>query len=90
MLDILEAVEGSASPFRCQEIRRRGTGAIAPDQCPGLCGFASVMADAHEAWRESFRSTTVQDVVGRLPSEVRERNARILAQAARARGTATG
>ncbi|MFE2376822.1 RrF2 family transcriptional regulator [Streptomyces sp. NPDC059398] len=81
VLDILEAVEGAAPPFLCQEIRRRGTGALAPHECPGPCGFASVMADAHEAWRASLRSATVQDVVGRLPAEVRERNARLLEEA---------
>src|SRR4051812_27216923 len=36
-LDVLEAVEGTASPFVCQEIRRRGEGGLPPEECLRPC-----------------------------------------------------
>src|SRR5437879_12559729 len=31
LLDVVEAIEGSARPFTCQEIRQQGTGALPPE-----------------------------------------------------------
>lgn len=42
-LEVLEAIDGSAAPFLCQEIRRRGTDAASPQQCAGPCAIATVM-----------------------------------------------
>lgn len=71
-LDVVDAVEGTGSPFGCQEIRQRGTGAVPPEHCTRPCGIALVMARAHRAWRESLRGITVADMVEGVPETVRE------------------
>jgi Rrf2 family protein len=80
VLDVLDAVDGTASPFACQEIRQRGTLALPPEQCQRPCAIAAVMAQAHQAWRASLRAVTVSQLVDRVPRAVREQaRARILA-----------
>jgi Rrf2 family protein len=74
VLDVLDAVEGNASPFLCQEIRQQGTGAVPPELCTRPCAISAVMARAHRAWRESLRGVTVAELVGLVPRAVRERN----------------
>lgn len=73
VLDVVEAVEGSAPAFVCTEIRQRGACALPPERCDGPCGIARVMDDADRAWRDSLRAVTVADLSGRLPAGVRER-----------------
>jgi Rrf2 family protein len=73
-LDVVDAVEGTAAPFTCQEIRQQGTGAVPPEQCRRPCGIAAVMAQAHRAWRESLRGVTVADLAERVPRTIREQN----------------
>jgi acetyl-CoA/propionyl-CoA carboxylase, biotin carboxylase, biotin carboxyl carrier protein len=36
VLEIVEAIDGTAPPFLCQEIRQQGTGALPPEQCTKL------------------------------------------------------
>lgn len=72
VLDIVEAIEGSDSPFVCQEIRQRGTGAAPPEACQRPCAIASVMAQAHQAWRESLRTVTLDQLDRRVPQINRE------------------
>ena len=80
VLDVLDAVDGAASPFACQEIRQRGALALPPEQCRRPCAIAAVMAQAHQAWRASLRAVTVSQLVDRVPRAVRaKQRARILA-----------
>ncbi len=74
VLDVLEAVEGAASPFACQEIRRQGSGAALPEECTRPCAIASVIAQAHSSWRESLRAVTIDQLVERVPKTLRARN----------------
>ncbi len=74
VLDVLDAIEGPASPFVCQEIRRQGSGAARPEECTRPCAIASVMARAHQAWRDSLRVVTLDQLVERVPQTLRERN----------------
>lgn len=74
VLDVVEAVEGGGSPFLCQEIRQRGSGAVPPDQCTRPCGISGIMAGAHEAWRRQLRAVTLRDVADGVPDSVRNRN----------------
>ena len=78
VLDIVEAIEGPAAPFICQEIRQRGTGALPPEQCRNPCAINAVMTDADQAWRASLKTVTVADLLNRLPPGVRERNQTLL------------
>lgn len=74
VLEVLEAIEGNAAPFLCQEIRQRGSGALSAEQCARPCAISAVMTEAHQAWRESLRRTTIADLVDRIPAEVRAQN----------------
>ncbi|NDZ77737.1 Rrf2 family transcriptional regulator [Streptomyces sp. SID10853] len=74
VLDVVEAIEGTAAPFVCQEIRQRGTGASSPEECRRACMVNTVMDQADEAWRASLRSVSVAGLVDRLPGSVRTRN----------------
>ena len=76
VLDVVQAVQGTAEPFVCQEIRQRGTGASDPADCLAPCAVAVVMRNAHNAWRASLRSVTIADLVAGLPVPVRERTQR--------------
>jgi Rrf2 family protein len=67
VLDVVEAVEGTAPPFMCQEIRQR-----VPDRLPAQaycapCRFKTVMLEADEAWRNSLRQVTIEDIARDQP-----------------------
>jgi Rrf2 family protein len=73
-LDILEAIDGSAPPFVCQEIRQQGTGAAAPKDCRTPCAISLMVGSAHRAWRESLRGVSLDHMVAAVPSKLRARN----------------
>ena len=79
LLDVVEAIEGSARPFLCQEIRQQGSGAVKPEDCQGLCLINVAMNKADNAWRSSLRATTIADIADDLPAEIVERNKKLLA-----------
>jgi Rrf2 family protein len=81
VLDVVQAVDGIARPFVCQEIRQRGAGALEPEECRTPCAINSVMGEADNAWRASLRSVTIAHLVERLPARVRRRNEALLAEA---------
>jgi Rrf2 family protein len=80
VLDVVEAVDGAADPYVCNEIRQRGRGAAPAEQCLEPCMLAVTMRTAHEAWRASLASVTLADVVATLPDGVPERTRRLLAR----------
>ncbi|RKN46822.1 RrF2 family transcriptional regulator [Streptomyces hoynatensis] len=82
VLDVVEAIEGPAPPFVCQEIRQRGTGAVPPESCRRPCAIDALMTQADRAWRDSLRAVTIADLVDRYPPGLRERNAELVAKAA--------
>jgi Rrf2 family protein len=67
LLQIVEAVDGAASPYECREIRQRGRGALSPEECARTCVLAEKMADAHEAWRRSLAGSSLADILAALP-----------------------
>ncbi|GAA2481406.1 Rrf2 family transcriptional regulator [Streptomyces thermolineatus] len=67
LLQIVEAVGGTSSPYECREIRRRGRGALPPEDCRNTCVLALKMADAHEAWRHSLAGSSLADILAALP-----------------------
>lgn len=73
VLDVVDAIDGSAPPFVCQEIRQRGTAACGPMECVAPCAVDAVMRQAHQAWRGSLDAVTIADLVERLPGSVRKR-----------------
>ena len=80
MLQVVEAVDGGSSFYRCNEIRQKGRAATPPEQCGEACGLAARMAVAEAAWRESLRTVTIADVVASLPPGVPERTRALLAR----------
>lgn len=82
-LDVVEAIEGSAPPFACQEIRQRGRAAVSPGDCARPCAISCVMVAAHEAWRASLRTVTIGSLVAALPVSVRSRTAMQLSRPGR-------
>lgn len=64
VLDVVEAVEGSARAFRCTEIRQRGPLGAAPKDCTMACQIAAVMYRAEDAWRHELAATTIADLAG--------------------------
>jgi Rrf2 family protein len=80
MLEIVEAVDGAAPFYTCNEIRQRGRGAVPvpPEVCVPACGIAVRMAEAEAAWRQSLSTVTVADIVQSLPPGLPERTRRLL------------
>ena len=62
VLDVVEAIDGSESTFRCSEIRQRGPLATPPEQCSRACAVARTMYAADAAWREALRAVTLADL----------------------------
>ena len=73
VLDVVEAIEGSAPPFSCREIRQRGAAGLPAEECVQPCTISTVMAAAHRAWRSSLRSVTVAGIEAGLPPIARDR-----------------
>ncbi|WP_150254096.1 RrF2 family transcriptional regulator [Nocardiopsis deserti] len=79
MLQIVEAVDGASSPYECREIRRRGRGALPPEDCRHTCVLAAKMAEAHEAWRSSLDAVSLADLVATLPASAPARTRALMA-----------
>jgi Rrf2 family protein len=80
LLDLVEAIDGAGSPYRCAEIRQQGRGALPPENCRRTCVIAAKMAAAHKAWRASLAAVTLADVVAALPSWAPPRTKQLLAR----------
>jgi Rrf2 family protein len=68
LLQLVEAVDGTSPPYECREIRRRGRGALPPEECRRTCVLAEKMAQAHEAWRRSLAAVTLAGILDSLPA----------------------
>jgi len=66
VLDVLEAIDGNESAFRCTEIRRRGPSARPAREYPLPCAIHSVMNRADEAWRDELRRVSIADLMGQV------------------------
>jgi Rrf2 family protein len=80
LLQVVEAVDGAASPYECREIRQQGRGALPPEECRSPCILAAKMAEAHQAWRSALATTTLADIVGGLPATAPRRTRRRIAE----------
>jgi len=64
LLDVVLAVEGDETFFRCTEIRRRGPSAVAPRAYSPVCGVAGAMWRAERAWRDVLSGVTIAELAG--------------------------
>jgi Rrf2 family protein len=66
VLDVVEAIDGRESAFRCAEIRRRGPSARPSREYRVPCAIHAVMNEADEAWRAELRGVSIADLMGRV------------------------
>ncbi|WP_157245669.1 RrF2 family transcriptional regulator [Nonomuraea typhae] len=78
LLQIVEAVDGAASPYECREIRSQGRGALPQEECRTPCILAAKMGEAHRAWRRTLREVSLADILADLPPHAPERTRRRL------------
>ena len=87
VLEVVEAIDGAESAFRCSEIRRRGPLALPAREYTKLCGIHRTFNRADEAWRNELARTTIADLfLGLLqdvPRTSLEKGARWLQESAR-------
>lgn len=69
VLDIVDAIEGKQSAFRCTEIRQRGPAGLDPEVYRLPCVINGTMLRAEVAWRRSLRGQTVADIVAGLTKQ---------------------
>jgi Rrf2 family protein len=74
LLDVVVAVDGEGTAFRCSEIRQQGPVVGPPSAYRRACGIARAMWRAEDAWRQQLAGTTIADLVMELlvsvPSEL--------------------
>ena len=61
--DIVEAIEGAQSAFRCSEIRQQGPCKTPKSDCKRPCAIASHFASAETAWRAELKSVSLAEIV---------------------------
>jgi Rrf2 family protein len=87
VLDVVEAIDGDESAFRCMEIRRRGPMAMPAKDYTPVCGIHAAFARADEAWRAELASITIAEmflgVLRDVPRPALEKGARWIAEAGR-------
>ncbi len=62
LLDIVEAVEGRSSCFRCTEIRQQGPTAAPAAYYTRPCGIARAMRKAEKAWRQELARVSLRQI----------------------------
>jgi len=70
LLDVVLAVDGEDTAFRCTEIRQQGPVAGPPSCYRRPCGIARAMWRAEDAWRAELEATTIADLVDELLATV--------------------
>lgn len=71
-LEIVEAIEGRKRTFNCTEIRGNNPCNPADQTYTKPCGIARIMWNADEAWRDSLRGVTLQDLNDNLEDDLTE------------------
>jgi Rrf2 family protein len=87
VLEVVEALDGDESAFRCTEIRRRGPLAMPAREYTKVCGVHAAFDRADAAWRKVLAETTVADlflgILQDVPRGTLEKGARWLQESAR-------
>jgi Rrf2 family protein len=63
VLDVVLAVDGDDTAFRCSEIRQRGPAAGGAELYRKPCGIARAMWRAEDAWRAELAGTSIADLL---------------------------
>jgi len=75
LMDIVAALEGSAGPFQCTEIRQRGVGGHGAE-FTGDCSIKTAMRRAELAWRRELAAQSIADLMASAPPASAERTRR--------------
>lgn len=75
MLDVVQAIDGDETAFRCTEIRQCGPARVAKKEYVRTCGIARAMWAAEAAWKAELRQRTIADIVLALPADVSPKSA---------------
>jgi Rrf2 family protein len=70
LLEVVQAVDGEDTAFRCTEIRQRGPVEAPASAYRRPCGIARAMWRAEAAWRAELEHTTVADLLMDLMATV--------------------
>lgn len=70
ILAILDAIEGTFTPFRCTEIRKRCPVAGPESEYSKPCHVHALMLEAQMAYRGVLRQTTLADIVEQVAKSV--------------------
>jgi Rrf2 family protein len=71
LLEVVLAVDGTDTAFRCREIRQRGPAvADSPRAYRRPCGIARAMWRAEDAWRAELAATTIGELITELIATV--------------------
>jgi Rrf2 family protein len=62
LLDVVQAIEGNETFFKCTEIRRRGPSRVAARAYAPTCGIAAAMWRAEAAWRDELGAVTIAEI----------------------------
>jgi Rrf2 family protein len=62
LMDVVDAIEGRFTPFRCTEIRRRNPVADPSTDYRSPCFISVAMREAEQAYRKSLGSKTIADM----------------------------
>jgi Rrf2 family protein len=93
LLDIVHAIEGDETFFRCTEIRRRGPSRVAARAYTPTCGIAAAMWRAERAWQDELRAVTIADIADltmkQAPSAALEKSVTWITQVLAARSGST-
>src|SRR5262245_44743478 len=63
LLDVVDAIEGTAGAFRCTNIRFRGPCAADPAAYGPVCPVTAAMREVEPAWGEALAARTIADLV---------------------------
>jgi Rrf2 family protein len=69
VLDVVLAIEGDESAFRCTEIRQNGPLPASRRACRKPCAVARVMYAAEDAWRASLGAVTIADIAATVEAD---------------------
>lgn len=69
LMDVVAAVEGRETAFRCSEIRQQGVSGAdtSPREFAQPCGIATAMRRAELAWRRELAGQTIADLIASAP-----------------------
>jgi len=79
LLDVVRAIEGAESTFRCTEIRQRGPSGVSAASYRRPCGIATAMWRAEAAWEAELTRTSIADVSSMGNREVSAEQRRLAA-----------